>query len=180
MRRTLTAALLIILALSLSLCQVMGKKINYMPRVGDSGEEARTKAGVPVQATQEINVYLVAVDDHGKKGKKIGCGDSLIPVKRTINATGAPLKAALDELVSIPHEDNGGLGNYVFGPELKVKSVSISKGTATIRFSGQISVAGVCDEPRITEQIKATAMQFHTVKRVKVFVGNQTLAAAIR
>jgi ABC-type uncharacterized transport system substrate-binding protein len=60
-----------------------------------------------------------------------------------------------------------------------LKSVSICKGTATIRFSGEISVAGICDEPRITEQIEATAKQFPTVKRVKVYVGNKTLKYAI-
>jgi len=51
---------------------------------------------------------------------------------------------------------------------------------STIRLSGELSVAGVCDEPRIESQIDATARQFPTVKRVKVFIGNQTLAAAIR
>jgi spore germination protein GerM len=131
--------------------------------------------------TQEIKVYLVAVNDNGKKGKKIGCDDSLIPVTRTIPSTQAPLKAAIEELLTIPHEYNKELGNYWWGKDLKLKSVSITDGVATIHISGEGPyVAGICDEPRITEQIEETAKQFPTVKSVKVFVNDRTLKEAIR
>jgi spore germination protein GerM len=132
------------------------------------------------EKTSKVKVYLVAVDDKGKSGKKIGCDDSLVAVTRDVPKTQGVLKAALEELIAIPHEFNSQLGNYVVGPDLKVKSATIKGGTATIRFSGAISVAGICDEPRITEQIIATAKQFRAVKRVKVFVGNQTLKDAIK
>ena len=136
------------------------------------------------QNSQSINIYLVAVGDNGKTGKKIGCGDSLIAVPRTINKTAAPLAAAIRELLQTPKHPNvdgtSNLENFWKGRNLKVRSVSLVNGTATIRLSGEVSVAGVCDEPRIESQIDATARQFPTVKRVKVFIGNQTLAAAIR
>lgn len=173
MRQTLAVVLLIIATSTLVLSKTTGRQLNHIRHVSGIASETATK-------TQEVKVYLVAVGDAGKAGKKIGCDDSLVAVTRTVKANSTPLKAALDELVSMPRENEGQLGNYVFGPNLKVKSVSISKGTATIRFSGEISVAGVCDEPRITEQIMETAKQFPNVKRVKVFVGNQTLANAIR
>jgi spore germination protein GerM len=179
MRKTLTVILLIIAASSFALTQTMGARFNFIQPGANSTELAAVKKAMPVQKTQEVKVYLVALSDAGKSGKKIGCDDSLVAVKRTINATAAPLKAAIEELLASPHESDGQLGNYVFGPNLKLKSVSISKGTATIRFSGEISVAGICDEPRITEQIEATAKQFPTVKRVKVYVGNKTLKYAI-
>lgn len=47
---------------------------------------------------QAIRIYLVAVGDDGKTGKKIGCGDSLLPVTRTIKKTAAPLTATLQEV----------------------------------------------------------------------------------
>ena len=125
----------------------------------------------------------MAVGDDGKTGKKIGCGDSLIAVTRTINKTAAPLTAAIRELLQTPQHPDGSspnLENFWKGRNLKVRSVAIVNGTATIRLSGELSVAGVCDEPRIESQIDATARQFPTVKRLKVFIGNQTLAAAIR
>jgi len=132
--------------------------------------------------SQTIKIYLVAPGDNGKTGKKIGCGDSLIAITRNIKNTAAPLAAAIRELLLTPdHPDgNPNLENFWKGRNLKVRSVSIVNNTATIRLSGEVSVAGVCDEPRIESQIEETARQFPTVKRVKVFVGNKTLAAAIR
>lgn len=131
----------------------------------------------------KVKVYLVALDDKGKHGKKIGCDDSLVVVNRTVQPTKAPLKAALDMLLSMPQEYTQGglqLGNYWKGDNLKVKSVSITRGTATIRITGSVFVAGVCDEPRIIEQIEATAKQFATVKRVRVYVNDTPLKEAIR
>jgi len=72
------------------------------------------------------------------------------------------------------------LGNYWKGSDLKVKSVSLKRGTATIWITGTLTVAGICDEPRITEQITATARQFSSVKRVRVFVNGTPLREAIR
>ena len=134
------------------------------------------------QPTREIKVYLVAVGDNGKKGKKIGCDDSLVPVTRRVSATEAPLRAALQELLSMPPEplDNPGLQNFWKGRNLSLRNVTIQKQTATILISGDVFVAGICDEPRIVGQIEETARQFPSVKNVKVFIGKRTLAEAIR
>jgi Sporulation and spore germination len=150
-----------------------------------TGTSAKTPL-IPVTSSRKptpIKIYLVAMGDNGKHGKKIGCDDSLVAVSRTVPWTIAPLRAALVELLSVPEEfDNSGqqLGNYWKGSDLKVKSVSLTKGTATIKITGRLLVAGICDEPRITEQIEATAKQFPTVKRVKVFVNGTPLKEAIR
>lgn len=129
-----------------------------------------------------VKVYLVAVGDDGKTGKKIGCGDSLVSVTRTIKKTVAPLKATLQELLSTPPEtgENPKLQNFWKGRNLRVRSVSISNHTATIHILGEVFVAGICDQPRIESQIEETARQFPSVKRVKVFIGRRTLRDAIR
>jgi hypothetical protein len=134
------------------------------------------------QNTQSVKVYLVAVGDEGRTGKKIGCGDSLIAVTHTIKKTTTPLTAAIRELLLTPQHPDGSpnLENFWKGRNLKVKSVSLLNGTATIRISGEVFVAGICDEPRIQSQIEETARQFPTVKKVKVFLGKRTLAEAIR
>jgi hypothetical protein len=134
------------------------------------------------EGNQPIKIYLVAVGDDGKTGKKIGCGDSLVPVTVITKKTATPLTAAVRELLVAPEHSVGNpkVENFWKGRNLKVSSVSIRNHTATIRISGEVFVAGVCDEPRITSQIEATARQFPTVKRVRVFIGNQTLADAIR
>lgn len=137
----------------------------------------------PAKTTQ-ITIYLVALNDDGYSGKRIGCGDSLIKEQRTVTASSTPLKTAIEELLSvtapIQRRVDLELLNFWKGPDLKLKSATISKGTATIHFTGQISVAGVCDQPRIEEQINATAKQFPSVKRVKVFVNGVALKEAIR
>ena len=136
--------------------------------------------GAAAAATREVKVYLVALDDKGRRGRKIGCDDSLVPVTRTVRAGGNPLRAAVEELLSVPREFEGGLGNYWWGENLKVSSVSVSRGTATIRLTGNVYVAGICDVPRIEEQIKETARQFPGVRRVRVFVGGRPLSSVIR
>jgi sporulation and spore germination protein len=137
---------------------------------------------VPAQRNREVKVYLVALGDNGKMGKKIGCEDSLVAVTRTIKPTAASLKAAIEALLSTPPEtgDNPKLQNFWKGRNLRVRSVSISKSTATIHISGEVFVAGICDEPRIKSQIEETAKQFPNVKRVKVFIGKRRLEDAIR
>lgn len=131
---------------------------------------------------QAIKIYLVAVGDNGKTGKKIGCEDSLVAVTRKIKKTPAPLAAAIRELLATPQHPDGApnLENFWKGRNLKVKSVVISNRTASIYLTGEVFVAGVCDEPRIESQIQETALQFPTVKKVKVFIGKRTLADAIR
>ncbi len=132
---------------------------------------------------RSVKVYLVALDDKGRRGRKIGCDDSLVAVTRRIKPTPAPLRAAIEELLSIPSEyaEDKRLNNFWVGRDLKLKSVAIRRGIATIHIVGEGPfVAGVCDVPRITEQIEATAKQFPTVKRVRVFINGRSLASAIR
>jgi spore germination protein GerM len=130
--------------------------------------------------TAKVKVYLIAAGDNGKMGRKIGCDDSLVPVTRTVKATPALLKAAIQELLAIPQKFNDKLENFWRGENLRVKSISVRKGTAIIHITGTgPTVAGVCDQPRITEQIEATAKQFSSVKRVRVFVNGKPLSEAI-
>jgi len=129
---------------------------------------------------REVKVYLVALDDNGRRGKKIGCNDSLVPVTRSVSADAVPLKAAVEELLSIPREYEGGLGNYWFGENLSVQSATVRAGVATIRIRGNVYIAGICDAPRIEGQIRETARQFRGVRSVRVFVNGRRLADALR
>lgn len=151
--------------------------------VGYFGADAADPGGVAFArfavAPREVKVFLVALDDAGKKGRKIGCDDSLVPVTRTVRAGREPLRGALEELLSLPREYEGGLSNFWRGERLKLRSVSVRRGTATIRITGTLLVAGVCDVPRIEEQIKETARQFPGVRRVRVFVNGRPLSEAI-
>ncbi|MET0626170.1 MAG: GerMN domain-containing protein [Pyrinomonadaceae bacterium] len=145
---------------------------------GASAQGTRV-AGRPA-AGRSVKVYLVALDDNGKRGKRVGCNDSLVPVTRTVGRGAEPLRAAVEELLAIPREHEGGLGNFWQGEGLSVQSVALRSGVATIRIKGNVYIAGVCDAPRIEGQIRETARQFRGVRTVKVFVGGQRLADALR
>lgn len=134
---------------------------------------------VPTPTGREVKVFLVALDDRGRRGRRIGCDDSLVPVTRNVTAAGTPLTAAVEELLALPREFEG-LNNFWAGEGLRVQSAAIGAGVATIRIRGTLPVAGVCDQPRIEEQIKATALQFRGVRSVRVFLNGQRLADAIR
>jgi spore germination protein GerM len=128
-----------------------------------------------------VKVFLVALGDNGKTGKKIGCEDSLVAVTRSVKSIAAPLKSALEELLTIPRDYDETLSNFWGGNNLKIKSVSLRSGLATIRLTGDGPViTGICDEPRITSQIEETAKQFPTVKRVQIFVNNQRLEQVMK
>jgi hypothetical protein len=133
-----------------------------------------------VSLGREVKVYLVALDDNGRRGRKIGCNDSLVPVTRNVSADAVPLKAAVEELLAIPRQYEGGLGNYWVGENLSVQSVVLRAGVATIRIRGNVYIAGVCDAPRIEGQIRETARQFRGVRSVRVFVNGRSLADALR
>src|SRR3954469_3994201 len=81
-------------------------------QTGDASSTRHTSGLTAVRTAgsakaRTVKVYLVAVGDEGKMGRKIGCGDSLVAVTREIKPTVAPLKAALLELLALPREYAG-------------------------------------------------------------------------
>lgn len=124
-----------------------------------------------------VQVFLIALEDNGKSGKLVGCGDSVVPVQVEIPYTQGVLKAALEELLSIkePYYGESGLYNALYQSDLRVESVTIRDGEAVIHLTGTVMVAGVCDNPRVAAQIEETARQFPTVDRVAVLVNGVPL-----
>lgn len=122
-------------------------------------------------------IYLVALEDAGRSGQEIGCGDSLIPVTVTFEPTVAPLTAALGELFDIDSRTYGqsGLYNALYQSDLTVEGIDIVDGEALIALTGTLQTGGICDTPRIIEQIKQTALQYSTIDRVSVSINGTLL-----
>ncbi|HOG46788.1 MAG TPA: GerMN domain-containing protein [Anaerolineae bacterium] len=131
----------------------------------------------PTGLVSQVKVFLIALDDGGKNGLPVGCGDSVIPVERQVEPTNEPLEAAYRELLSIRGQFYGqsGLYNALYQCELQVDSVTLVDGLATVRLSGTTALGGVCDDPRVEAQLRETALQFATVKDVAVYVNGQTM-----
>lgn len=133
---------------------------------------APTRTTTAGAGTTRVKIFLIALDDNGRSGKKIGCGDSVVGVERVISATSTPLTAALNELFSIRGRTYGqsGLYNSLYQSTLKVDSITLADGKATITLSGKVVLGGVCDDPRFDAQIRETALQFSTVKQAAIFI----------
>jgi hypothetical protein len=131
-----------------------------------------TRAPTVPAGSMRVKIFMIALNDAGKLGKKIGCDDSVVAVERIIPLTNSVLRASLNELLSVHEQDYGqsGLYNALYQSTLKVDDITLIAAKATIYLSGNVLLGGVCDNPRFDAQIKETALQFSTVKQVSVFV----------
>jgi len=143
-----------------------------------------TAAAVPTEtlataagAEQQVKIFLIAVDDNGRSGKQVGCGDSVVAVMVPISQTVEVLKAALEALLAVQTQFYGesGLYNALYQSDLQLESVTIEQGIAQIRLTGTLALGGECDSPRVEAQLTETAMQFPTVKGVKVTLNEEPL-----
>lgn len=138
-----------------------------------------TKAAptVPPATSKDIKTFMIALNDNGVSGKKIGCGDSVLGVVIQVPDLAAPLRGALDKLLAAHTQFYGqsGLYNALFRSDLKVDMVTVANGIAEIKLSGVLTMGGVCDAPRVQAQIEETALQFTTVQKVDILVNGVRL-----
>lgn len=130
---------------------------------------------------EQTQIYLVAPGDAGRSGIPIGCDDSVVPVTVNIDPTIAPLTAALNTLFAIDTRTYGqsGLYNALYRSNLQVEGISIENGEAIINLTGDITVGGTCDIPRIEAQLRQTALQYSTVDTVTIYMNGELLGDAI-
>ena len=130
----------------------------------ESVVENTNPTSTPAEEPEDIDVTigLIAIEDNGARGRKIGCNDSVVSATRTVPYTTATLRAALTELLSLNDTTYGesGFYNALAPSDLTLDSVAIENGTATIALQGQLVLQGVCDAPRIQAQLEETARQF--------------------
>lgn len=174
-----------------------------IPELAKSGEEwviAVTPSGSPADylsdrftVTQQrdddeqnlftrTNIYLIALEDDGRSGTQIGCGDSLVPVEVQIEPTLAVLTASLNALLDLDERFYGesGLYNALHRSNLSVESIGLVSGQATINLSGEVSLGGVCDAPRFEAQLRQTALQYYTVDSVEITINGEPIEQVVR
>jgi hypothetical protein len=135
----------------------------------------------PTPTRNVVKIFLIALNDNGKSGALIGCGDSAVPVQVAITPTAGVLKAAMVALLSIKNQNYGqsGLYNALYQSALQVESVSIAGGKASVSLSGTLKMGGECDNPRIQAQLEQTILQFPTVTESAIFINGKPLAEAL-
>jgi|SRR3989344_1010709 len=170
------AGLIFIILFVIGVVQIPSKQKPNILNFPSISSVRQISPSVTVQK-QMVKIFLVALNDDGKSGIKVGCGDSLVAVNREISPTKAVLKASLESLFLIKNKSYGqsGLYNALYNSKLKVDRAEIADGKATVYISGTVSLGGVCDNPRFEEQIKSTVLQFPTVKEASIFINNKPL-----
>jgi hypothetical protein len=131
-----------------------------------------------VPGATNIKVFLIALNDNGASGKKIGCNDSLVPVLVQIDPTLAVLKASLIELFRLQGQmyyGSSGLYNSLYQSNLSIDSLNIINREAIIRLKGTLTLGGVCDDPRAKAQLEEIALQFSTIDKASVFINGVPL-----
>lgn len=124
-----------------------------------------------------VKIFLIAQDDNGKSGKKIGCNDSVVGVNVTIQPTVGVMRAAYESLLAQKSQFYGqsGLTNALYQSKLEVDGVNLKDDKATVALKGTLTLSGACDNPRVEAQLIETGKQFDNVKDVEVLINGKPL-----
>lgn len=113
-----------------------------------------------------FKMFFITPDKVSRNGQKIGCGDGIIsePVflDQKFETINDKLTGAYNQLLNYKDSPVPGEGemNPLANSDLKLDSVDFKDGKATINISGQLSLAGECDNPRVEAQLMTTGLQF--------------------
>ncbi len=131
--------------------------------------------------TLNLRLFFAALNDDGKHGEKLGCGDSVAPVNIQVPETPTPLQAIMQQLLSIKQQTVGPskLYNSLYQSNLQLKDVSIKDGVAIIHLTGTTKMGGECDNPRFESQLKKTALQFSNINSVQIFINDKPLSEIV-
>ncbi|HUV81024.1 MAG TPA: GerMN domain-containing protein [Patescibacteria group bacterium] len=103
--------------------------------------------------------------------------NKVFPVEREIPETQAVARAALEELLKGPTEEEKSAGFFTsINPGVKIQKLSIENGTLKVDFDEQLEfqVGGSCRVSAIRAQITQTLKQFSTVNEVIISVNGRT------
>ncbi|HYF62113.1 MAG TPA: GerMN domain-containing protein [Herpetosiphonaceae bacterium] len=134
--------------------------------------------GSEVLANRPATVSTVKVHAIAIGQGNLGCGDKLVALDRQVPLTTRPLAAAMKQLLAMGDKPDGTstFYNALAQSALSFDSAAIdAQGVATINLIGELRLSGVCDAPRISEQLRATALQFPTIREARFFVNGVAL-----
>ena len=141
-----------------------------------SGDPAKSKTFVlPIKVVEGGTMVISAFF---AKNEVTGSTCSVVfPLPRRILKTAAVARAALEELLKGPTEDEKAQGYFSnINPGVKIQSLTIDgNGTAKADFSSELeSTGGSCRVTEIRSEINFTLKQFPTVKNVVISINGKT------
>jgi len=125
----------------------------------------------------EVTIYLVAVEDSGISGKKIGCDDSLIPVEIITDSILESPWNALETLLRIDANvvSELELYNALDQSNLELVKFETKDNSVEVYIEGEMLLGGVCDTPRVEEQLYATILQGDQFDQVEIYINGELL-----
>ena len=124
---------------------------------------------------QTVTVYMLALEDEGKSGQAVGCGDSAVPVEMQIPAGQEPLQAALEALFSIRQSQYDRYYNALYQSSLQVERIEVDTQQVKVFLTGSLISGGVCDDPRILAQLDQTVRKAAGVAEGAIFINDRPL-----
>lgn len=143
-------------------------------------DESNKDSNRPAITAQKVSIAYITIGDEGKTGEMIGCGDSVVIVNKTVQATSS-VEGALQTLLSDKSEHYGqsGLYNSLWQSALTLDAVNVVGATANVTLSGQMQLSGECDNPRVKAQLESTVKQSSNATTVNVTINGKTLDEAL-
>lgn len=131
---------------------------------------------IPIVFGEQKDLTVKAYFNNSKMDPEVSC-DKVFPVEREISYTKAVARAALEELLKGPTDEEKADGFFTnINSGVKINSLIIDKGTAKVDFDERIEfqVGGSCRVSAIRAEITETLKQFEFVDEVIISVNGRT------
>jgi hypothetical protein len=143
-----------------------------------------SSSGTDLQAgtvTDKAPVFLISLEDGGVEGRRLGCGDSAVPVEVTLARRGPALRGSLEALLALREtwDTRTGFYNALHGSRLEIDRIERAGPEARIHLRGYLEIGDKCDSPRVLSQLTETALQFADVQRATFFLEGKPLAGLL-
>lgn len=131
---------------------------------------------LPVVIGISDNIIVKTYFNNSNMDPEFSC-NKVFSVEREIPKTQATARAAIEELLKGPTDDEKSQGFFTtINTGVKIQHLTIENGTAKIDFDEQLEfqVGGSCRVSAIRAEITQTLKQFSTIKEVIISINNRT------
>ncbi len=135
----------------------------------------------PALEEDEIAVYFVDVENQRNIDETFGCGDSLSYLTQNLENEEITLEEKIESAVNFlitandQYVGKGGLYNAFYQSNLSINRVEIEDSTANVYLTGELELAGTCDNPRIRAQLENTITQFDEIDDSEIYLNEVSL-----
>lgn len=131
--------------------------------------------------TDRAPVFLIALEDGGVDGRRIGCGDSAVAVETTLPRRARALEGALEALLDLrgTYDTRTGFYNALHGSRLEIDRIERAGPEVRVHLNGYLEIGERCDSQRVLAQLTETALQFEDVQRATFYLEGKPLAGLL-